>query len=41
MGDAIHIWKQKQHLAHKNIWKPEKAVGKKGVARHVGKRKAG
>jgi hypothetical protein len=26
---------------HKNIWKPKNAVGKNGVARYTGKRKAG
>jgi hypothetical protein len=41
MGDATHIWEEKRHLAHRNIWKPKTAVGKKGVARHLGKRRAG
>ena len=41
MGDATHVWKEKQHLAHKNVWKPKTKVGRKGVARHIGKRKAG
>ena len=41
MGDATHVWKEKQLLAHKNMWKPKTAVGRKGVARYAGKRKAG
>jgi hypothetical protein len=41
MGDATHIWEAKQLLGHKSVWKPQTAVGKKGVARYAGRRKAG
>lgn len=41
MGDAAHKWKERDLLTHKNIWKPKTAVGKKGVVRHIQKRKAG
>jgi hypothetical protein len=41
MGDATHIWEKASHLKHENIWKPESEEGKKGVAEHIAKRKAG
>jgi hypothetical protein len=41
MGDATHVWEKEDLLKHKNIWKPKTQVGKKGVVKHVQKRKAG
>ena len=41
MGDATHVWEEKNLLKHKNIWKPKTQVGKKGVVKHIQKRKAG
>jgi len=41
MGDATHVWEKTDLLQHKNIWKPKTQVGKKGVAKHLQKRKAG
>ena len=41
MGDATHIWKEKNLLEHKSVWKPKTKVGKKGVVHHTKKRKAG
>ena len=41
MGDATHVWERKQHLAHKNAWRAKTRVGKKGVAAHSKRRKAG
>lgn len=39
MGDATHVWKDKDLLQHKNIWKPKTTVGKQGVVAHIKKRK--
>ena len=39
MGDATHIWEEKELLKHVNTWKPKTKIGKKGVASHVKKRK--
>ncbi len=41
MGDATHIWEEKELLKHRNIWKPKTTVGRKGVTSHLKKRKAG
>jgi hypothetical protein len=41
MGDATHIWEEKELLKHRNIWKPKTTVGKKGVTSHIKKRQAG
>jgi hypothetical protein len=41
MGDASHVWKEKDLLGHKNIWKPQTKKGKLGVKAHISKRKAG
>lgn len=41
MGDAKHVWKTDDLLKHTNIWKPKTSVGKKGVKKHIEKRKAG
>ena len=39
IGDATHIWEEKELLKHVNTWKPKTKIGKKGVASHVKKRK--
>jgi len=41
MGDAAHKWNERDLLKHQNIWKPKTAAGKKGVVKHIEKRKAG
>ena len=41
MGDAAHKWEKNDLLKHKNIWKPKTAVGKKGVKKHIERRKVG
>ena len=41
MGDATHIWQEKDLLTHSLKWKPKTATGKKGVVKHLRKRQAG
>jgi hypothetical protein len=40
MGESVaHEWSADEFKAHRNVWQPETAAGKEGVARHAQERK--
>jgi hypothetical protein len=40
MGDSVaHEWDEAKHKTHKNVWQAETEEGRRGVDKHIERRK--